>query len=95
LKLEGYDNVEHWSSTSGRFPFDFSATKDGKEYVFQVTMNTSGRKKVAHKFAIRHILHHKVLYISIETNRYKIKDIPNGGCVDLSIKDVDNASVFV
>jgi len=95
LTLEGYDNIELWTAHSERFPFDISASKDGKEYVFQMTTNLTAKKPVAHKFAIRYGLDHKILYISVETNRYIIKDFPKCGSNKLTIKDVDNALTFV
>ena len=64
LTLEGYDNIELWTAHSERFPFDISASKDGKEYVFQVTTNLTAKKTVAHKFAIRYGLDHKIFLVT-------------------------------
>lgn len=95
LRLEGYDNIELWTAQAARFPFDISASKDGKEYLFQVTTNLTAKKTAAHKFAIRYGFIHKILYISVETNRYVIKDFPKCGANRLTIKDVGNALTFV
>jgi predicted nucleic acid-binding Zn ribbon protein len=95
LRNEGYENIESWSTNSQRFPFDVSAFKDGREYVFQVTTNVTTKKEVAQRFATRYGLCHKVLYISVETNRYIIKDFPKCGAGKISSRDESNALVFV
>ncbi len=95
LRLEGYDNIQLWTAQAARFPFDISASKDGKEHLFQVTTNLTAKKTAAHKFAIRYGLNHKILYISVETNRYIIKDFPKCGSNKLTVKDLNNALTFV
>ena len=88
LEQEGYTNIVNLSKLSSQSPFDYFAIKDGKRYVFQITVRTHTMKPVAAKYADLFGLEYRTIFIKHDLTRYIIKA---GSSPHLSLKDIDEA----
>jgi hypothetical protein len=94
LGLEGFSDIHHFGYVLTA-PFDYTATRHGVRYVFQITTSIHTYKKNQQRMATAMGMVLLAMFVSPMFKKYVIKKITSGGYAELNLKEAEEARRYL